>query len=249
MKTESLNELREAVDRLTYTASDLSNAKEDILNAIDRIKAAIFMETPAQAGKFNLWDFCSNEEKTRPIMCGIFHDGGYKVACDTRILAACRESYETEKEGATIGKDGRSIAGKYPNWRAVVPTKEESERHEIDTAKVYDAAKREKAENKLAGKYGVKTVAIVRIGDAFFKAESLVKICKFMDHYGVKFIRTYGPRRAAKVSCEDGSVAIIMPIINTTVPVNEAPGYTGSVEANLSAVWEDEKYKFIRLAF
>lgn len=247
MKTESLNELREAVERLTYTATDPSNAKEDILKAIDNIRAAIYMETPAPSGKFNLRDFCADDENLRPVMCGVFHDGGFKVACDSHILAACKEDYETEKEGAIIGKDGRVIAGKYPKWREVVPSGE-SQKVEIDSAKVYDLLKREKAENKLAGKYGVRQVAIVRVGDAFFKASFLAKVCKFMDHYGIKSMRVYGPRHAAKATAEDGSVSIIMPVFSTMLPYHKGDYWT-SRDAEIWKAWDDESYTFLRLSF
>ena len=91
MKTESLNELRQAVDRLTYTASDLSNAKEDILKAIDHIRAAIFIETPTPKGSFNIYDYTADDQ-IRPAMCGVFHDGGFKVASEGHILAAYKDS-------------------------------------------------------------------------------------------------------------------------------------------------------------
>ena len=248
MKTESLKELREAVRILTYTATDLSNAKDDIKNAIDRIKAALYMETPAPSGRFNQADFLA-DDPVRPVMCGYFHDGGYRVACDSHILAACAESYEAENEGKIIGKDGREVVGKYPNWRSVIPANEESERHEIDTGAVYDLLKREKAENKLRDKYDVRQIGIVRVGDACFKVSFFAKICKFMDHYGIKSIRTYGPRRAAKVTAEDGSVAIIMPCAGVTLPFMAGDGRTVSREIHPLDVWDDEKYTFLRLSF
>ena len=248
MKTESLNELREAVERLTYTATDLSNAKEDILKAIDNIRAAIYMETPAPRGAFNLYEYTHTDEKLRPAMCGVFHDGGFKVASDSKILVACKESYEPEKEGKIIGKDGREITGTFPKWRTVIPYKEESERHEIDSAKVYDLVKKERAANKLVGKHGVKTPAFVRVGDTIFRAELLALACRFMDRYGIKTFRTYGTNRAAKATAEDGSIVIVMPIISAMVPV-ERNGYTTSEETGIRNAWDDESYKFLRLSF
>jgi len=247
MKTESLKELREAFERLTYAASDLSNAKEDILFAVDKIRAAMYIETPAPAGRFKLEEFLS-DDPIRPIMCGVFHDGGFKVGCDTHILAAVREDYDAENEGKVVGKDGRAIEGKYPNWRAVIPGAGGSQRVEIDSAKVYELLKREKAENKLAGRGG-NQVAIVRVGEAYFKASFLAKVCKFMDHYGIKAMRVYGPRHAAKAAAEDGSVSIIMPVVSTTLPYEEEGGHATTREAEVSRVWDDERYKFLRLSF
>ncbi len=247
MKTESLNELRQAVDRLTYTASDLSNAKEDILKAIDHIRAAIFIETPTPKGSFNIYDYTADDQ-IRPAMCGVFHDGGFKVASEGHILAAYKDSYEPEKEGKIIGKDGREIEGKYPAWRTVIPYKGESERHEIDSAKVYELLKKEKAAAKLAVRGGVKTPAFVRVGGAIFKAEIFAGACKFMDHFGINTLRTYGTNRAAKATAEDGSVVIVMPIVRGTVPA-ERDGYATVVDTDLREAWDNDTYKFLRLSF
>lgn len=235
---------------LAYTATDLSNAKEDILKALDHIRAAIFIETPAPKGAFNIYDYTHTDDKLRPVMCGVFHDGGYKVASDTNVLVAYKDSYEPEKEGKIIGKDGRVIDGKYPKWRTVIPCMEESERTEIDTAKVYEILKEERAANKLAGKYGVKTPAFVRINanGTIFRAEKLAGACRFMDHYGIKTLRTYGSYRAAKATAEDGSVVILMPVVTARVPVLR-DGRTFDEDAELSKVWDDENYKFLRLSF
>ena len=245
MKTQSLKELQEAVRILDYARTDLSNAKEDIESAIDRIKAAIFMETPLPKGSFDLWDFVSDDE-CRPAMCGVFHDGGYKVASDATVMAAVRESYDEALEHHIVGKDGRYIIGKYPKWNTVIPRNdEESTAHTIDTAKVYELVKRMKAENKLVGKHE-RIRAFARIGDTFFDAEKLVLACRFMDHYGVTEIRTWAWNRAARIDAPDGSVLIIMPIMKPSVLVDKY-GYRSMSEADLSKTWDDPDYKYIRL--
>lgn len=248
MKPQSLKELQEAVSILGYTATDLSNAKEDILNAIDRIKAAIFMETPMPKGSFDLWDFVSNDE-IRPAMCGIFYDSGFKVASDMHVLVAVKSDYDETMEHHIIGKDGLDIIHPYPKWQCILPTKDEdSQVLTIDTDAVYDAVRRQKAERKMRGKHSAYE-AIIRVGDAFFKAEWMVKACRFMDHYGVKEIRTWGPRRAARVDAPDGSVLIIMPVIAGHADLIREDGSVSTYcEVYWSEVWEDARYDFIRVA-
>jgi hypothetical protein len=250
MKNESLKELREAYERMTASVNDerttLAEMRNEMRLALDKIKAAMYIETPAPAGRFKLEEFLA-DDPIRPVMCGVFHDGGFKVGCDSHILAAVREDYDTENDGKIIGKDGRSIEGKYPNWRSVIPGGE-SQKIEIDTAKVYGLLKREKAENKLAGGRGVPQVAIVRVGDAYFKASFLAKVCKFMDHYGIKAMRVYGPRHAAKATAEDGSVSIIMPVVTTMLPYQDGD-YLTSRDEEIGKAWGDEHFKFLRLSF
>jgi len=211
MKPDSLKELQEAVAALSMTDLNYEEAENVRKAAIDRIKAAIFMETPAPKGKFNLYDFVSDDE-TRPVMCGIFHDEGFKVASDSHVLVAIKEQYDEALEHHTIGKDGRDIIGKYPRWNSVIPSDASGyDGHAIDTQKVFDLVRKVKAENKLAGKYGEKARGIVKVGKFFFADHKLAMVCKFMDHYGVSELRTY-ERGAAKVVAPDGSVCIVMPM-------------------------------------
>lgn len=71
--------------------------------------------TPAKAGKFNLYNYVENSE-IRPAMCGVFHDGGNKVACDSHILVAIKEDYPAEYEGAVLLKDGSYVEIEETKW-------------------------------------------------------------------------------------------------------------------------------------
>lgn len=231
MKTESLKELQEAVSILTYTATDLSNAKEDILRAVERIKAAICIETPAPKGTFNPYDYVA-DDKFRIALNGVYHSEGFRVATDSHILVAVKGTYEEEKEGKIIGKDGRTIIGKYPRWTAAIPEDfHEHELHAIDTAKVYELVKRMKAENKLVGRYGPKKDAIVKVGNIFFRAEKFAQFCRFLDYYGIKEINTFGERRPTKAVAPDGSISILMPLML------------------LGHKWDDDEALVLRLEF
>lgn len=71
--------------------------------------------TPAKAGKFNLYNYVESSE-IRPCMCGVFHDGGNKVACDSHILVAIKEDYPAEYEGAVLLKDGSYVEIEEVKW-------------------------------------------------------------------------------------------------------------------------------------
>ena len=229
MKTESLKELDQAVTILTDTPTDLSHAKEDILKAIEHIKAAVFMETPTPKGTFNLYNYVGCD-KYRPTMNGVYHDGGFMVATDSHVLVAIKSDYDKENEGKSIGKDGVVIVGKYPTWRVAVPEDNLHAHtvHTIDTAKVYELVKRVKAENKLAGRDGVKKMGIVKVGDTFFNAEKFAQMSRFLDHYGIKEVNTFGERLPTKAVAPDGSICILMPVmIYAKRWENEEPDYLG----------------------
>ena len=72
-------------------------------------------------GKFDYYKYV-DKDGTRPVMTGVYHDDGFKVASDAHILVAFKDDYDvSELEGKVVGKDGAFIDGKYPNWRSVIP--------------------------------------------------------------------------------------------------------------------------------
>lgn len=230
MKPATVKELQEAINILDFAAgnmgqNNLEDTKEDIHNALEHIRSAIFMETPTTGRKFDLYKY-TTDDQTRPVMCGIFHDEGFKVASDSHVLVAVKEPYSENLEHHIIGKKGEDIVGKYPKWKCLFEMGSLSSdgEHEIDTEAVYSLVREMKAEKKAAGKYGAYRRAYVRVGDTFFNAERFALICSFMDAYGAKTIKTYGPRHAALVECECGSRALIMPISYLDYP--DGKGYT-----------------------
>lgn len=214
MKQTALKELQEAIRILNYTAGDIcpttiENAKEDIRQALERINAAIFAETPSTSTKFDIYKIAA-VDPMRPIMEGVNHRAGFKVASDCKVLVAVKDSYDEALEGHTLDKTGRDIIGKYPAWSSLFPSVE-GQHFTIETGKVYELLKAEKAEKKAAGKSPAYRRAYVKIGEAFFPVASLAKLCTFMDAYGANDIQIYGPRHAAVVQTPDGSKALIMP--------------------------------------
>lgn len=83
--------------------------------------------------KFNIYNFVSDDD-FRPAMGGVFHDGGYKVACDSIILVAVRSDYPEELEHHVLDKDGKDILTAYPKWRACLPDGVDYKPYSIDPA-------------------------------------------------------------------------------------------------------------------
>jgi len=212
MKATALKELQTALQYLNIVKDcgslNEGEVKFSVGEAIQAIKSAIYSETPTTGRKFDL-NKVTCDDQARPVLCGVLHRKGFKVATDSTVLVAVKETYAEELEGHILDKTGRDIIGVYPNWEALVPQKEAGQGYTLDTEKVYELLRRQKAEKKV-NKYDFRQ-AYVKIGNAFFRAEKLAEVCAFMDAYGATEIRVIAPNRAAVVFAPDGSVAIIMP--------------------------------------
>ena len=213
MKPEALKELQEAVSILNYTKTDLTHAGEDIENAIKHLRAALFMETPAPSMKFNIYDFTYDDEKSRPQMCCVHHEDGYKVASDSHLLVAVKDDYPEDLEGKNIDKKGGEYEGNYPKWKLVFPSEKQdadAQDYRIDFDKLTGWKREHNAEKKTLGKYGARR-ALVKVGPAYFDLELLVRFAKFMKAEGADTLRIIDSRRAAACYAENGSKGLIMP--------------------------------------
>lgn len=244
MKQLALNQLQEAIRILNYTLSDINpntveNAKEDIKHAIEQINGAIYSETPSTSRKFDLYKIAANDE-LRPALCGVFHNDGFKVSCDSHVLVAVKDTYDESLEGHILDKTGKDIIAKYPRWKDLIQKKEEGDGvFTIDTSKIYELVKAHKVEKKAAGKYGPYRLAYVKVGDAYFPVERMAKLALFMDAYGTTEIHIKDRRRAAACYAPDGSVAIIMPVLYSSSYRTKDGQYHG--ESILPDVWEQKR--------
>ena len=216
MKPEALKELQEAVAILNYTKDDLTNAGEDIDNAIKHLRSALFMETPAPSMKFNIYDFTSDEE-TRPAMCCVHHEEGYKVASDLNVLIAVKDAYPETLEGKNINKKGEESTAKYPQWDKLFNSNQRTAKgYRIDFDELSGWVKEYNAEKKMMGKREARR-AYVKVGPAFFALEKLAKLAKFMKAQGTDILHVEEARRAAACFSEDGSKGLIMPCVCTRI--------------------------------
>lgn len=54
-------------------------------------------------------------------MEGVYHEKGYKIATDARILVMAKASYESRFEGVILSKELTPIEGSFPNYKRVLP--------------------------------------------------------------------------------------------------------------------------------
>ena len=68
----------------------------------------------------SVWAF-TTEDPTRPMLAGVYHDGGYAVATNMHVLIAEKAAYDPSKEGSIVDRKGNVIDAKFPGWRAIIP--------------------------------------------------------------------------------------------------------------------------------
>lgn len=216
MKPESLKELKDALSWLE-NIRDNEETKSSVEFAIKAINHAIYYETPKPKGKFDLRKWCSDDQLI-PVMNGIYHDEGFQIASDGHVLCCIKADYDAELEHKIIGDNGDEIDGRYPNYKSVRGTDYKLE-YKIDTEKVYDALRQYKAAKKAAGKWGDVPMCMIKVGNkkngySYFNVVVMAVFCTFMDHKNNNVLRVQDPNRAAECTCEDGSWALLMPVVH-----------------------------------
>ena len=181
----------------------------------DKVLQILRIEAPQPNGKFDYYKYVS-KELVRPIMTGVFHDNGFKVATDCHIIVAIQDDYDvSELEGKVVGKDGALIEGNYPNWRSVIPDFT-SEKHsyrtetvKIDFNKWGEFMKVYKADKKLNQER-----MWIKIGEQIYKVDLFNLLTIAMKRIGTNEITNswsqYGVT-AGVCNGSDGSIALLMP--------------------------------------
>jgi hypothetical protein len=212
MKKESEKLLNEI-----YVTTDDQEIKDKVLQILR-------IEQSQAKGKFDYYKYVCKDE-LRPLMTGVYHDNGFKVASDCHILVAIKDDYdESELGGRVLKKDGTILTdGIYPNWRAVIPElsngkyQKKSETVKINFTKWDEIMATWKAEKKVGDEKKA-----VKVGNAYYKVELFNLLVLALKKLGVdEFINTWNLRcghtvdearpAAGFIRTSDGSVALLMP--------------------------------------
>lgn len=186
MKPESLKAMQNLIQNVEYNVKDEQLAKY----LKDEFTRIIRIESPQSSNsKFDFYKYVA-KDKSRPIMSGILHDKGQKVASDSRILIAKKEDYPEEYEGKILGKDGNFIEAKFPNYESVFPNLKKSAytEHEVNFEAFADFVLQAKATAKLRG--SDTSFAFVEIGGCHFRLDLFQLLVSYMKEIGAKTIWT-----------------------------------------------------------
>lgn len=217
--------MQDLIKNVEYNVKDEQFAKY----LKDEFTRIIRIESPQSLNpKFDFYKYAS-KEACHPALCGIFHDKGQKVASDAHILIAKKEDYPEEYEGKILGKDGKFIEGKFPNYKSVFPNLKKSAytEHEVNFEAFADFVLQTKAEAKLRG--SDTSFAFVEIGGCYFRLDLFQLLVSYMKEIGAKTIwtaiseipdirlsgETY--TRYVPLACyveANGSRGLLMPVLN-----------------------------------
>lgn len=234
MKSESLKLLQSAVRDLEAIVTGdfvtgIKDAQETAKNALESLRAAVFMETPDPSSKINLYDITDDDNGTRPIMGCIHYEHGFAVASDTHILVCLKQDYASDLEGRNINKRGEDEEGRYPNFMSLYNERlKEAEEYKIDFVQLRNWMKEYNAERKIHGKKGARK-SFVKIGDAFYYLPLLYKFVNVMRSVGTDVLHVEENRRPAGYFTEDGGWGVIMPSVQTSIDYRDI---------SLAELWE-----------
>lgn len=175
--------------------------------------------------KFNIFDFCA-QDQLRPVMNGIYHEGGFKIASDSHVLLQLKEDYDESLEGKVIGKDGKEIEGRYPKYKQVIPNEDEDGfiKYHLDIDSFYNQLKEKRTAiyQDCGKKSNWNCNMIVKVGESCFTAQLFDKMVRLMQYLGTDNLYIKDSSHAALV-VQGESKAIIMP--RRSPDINEYPAY------------------------
>ena len=215
MKEQSTRILSEVVLRCVYNEGEaVKNGDEagrgEWVFVRERLIQVMRAEQPSTSNaKFNLWNYVSKEDN-RPQMCGIYHEGGYKVASDCHILVFVKDEYPDNMEGKILLKNGSFVdeCYQYPRWRSVVPSPDGRTTCTPDLGRYYDAL----GDYKTGRKAGILNEFYVKVGPALFKGEAFKLMADYMRVHGVSGLLMKDGITCAYAEGPDGSGCILMPV-------------------------------------
>ena len=173
------------------------------------------VETAGVSNKFNWFDYTS-KDGLRPVMNGIFHDNGEKVATDSHILVVMKEDYPEDYEGKILMKDGelkdQERVGRFPNWKCVMPESTEGRTPvKID----FDRADKIFKDIRVKCRFDKLSVWKVKVGGVLYNWELLQRMFKFMRYIGTDVMWNDEKSIRAGYVENGGNRAILMPMRST----------------------------------
>lgn len=113
------------------------SGKKALAKAAPR-KSAKAEPVKARSRKAKVFDFFKvvSVDPTRLFMQGVFHENGFKIATNGRVMAMARAEYEPRFEGVILSKQLVPIEGQFPNYKKVIPDMTSYRKIDFDLAAI-----------------------------------------------------------------------------------------------------------------
>lgn len=211
MQQTSITKLSEIYNALT-NPDNTCHTNQSLANLIQEVIRAEASK-PVKGSKFDIYNYVSKDANC-PVMGGVFHDEGWRIASDLHIMIALKETCPEEYEHKILCKDGSFEDGKYPAWRSIIPNGTDYVPYEFDAQKFYDWIEQRRLVWKTETGKGIKFFDMwrVAIGPARLKAEFFDKLIAAMKHIGATQLFVKDARRAVYAKTDKGLV-LLMPVV------------------------------------
>lgn len=165
---------------------------------------------------FNLSPYCKEKPKKEEAphnMYGIYYDlDGWRVATNGYVLAATKNGYDPEMAEKIITSKGEELEGRYPNWRAVIPSEVYCQQKiKIDIKEIEGAIKDFKLRKKLKKIFYNITDCKIKIGEQIFYGSQLGLFVNHMKFAKADIIICFGDTRCI-IFKDDNNIGIVMPL-------------------------------------
>jgi len=182
--------------------------------------------------KVRVFDFrkCASTDETKYWMTGVYHDKGYKVATDGRMLAKIKSDYPEMYEGKIMAFDGDEIKGDFPKYERVIPHDKDLVKVDCPSVELLDAAR------KMPGH-------VVNLAGRFIIPKYWGIVYNFVEVFGEAemFIAKKEPERKAVVFKNNDNMLVIMPCEEPTYTIFE--GKAGLLATAPESKPEPVKYR------
>lgn len=196
-------------------------AKEDSKQFAKQLASEIFLmelnniKTKEQG--FNIYDFTSTNAQ-RMALNGVYHHKGYKIASDSHMLIAIKDTYDESLEGRILLKDAQPLDGfKYPDYESINPKYDGTNYAEIDFYKFNGFIKEYKAHHEMLSSRDKRLhEEYVKIGECYYDLmlmQTFIKGMKYLGTNKLLFDNKNPDGRCAYVESDKGW-AVIMPYMN-----------------------------------
>lgn len=152
----------------------------------------------------------------RPVMESIFHENGRMIATDGHILVVIDAMYDKSLEGKIIHKKtGQEMEGRYPNYKAVIPSEDITEWLDIDGEKLFEGAKRLRNVKST-------THTVIEVNGVAYSANKLFTVMNILKNpKDLKFRREINREDRPLTIESEGFTALVMAVMKPD-DINEA---------------------------
>lgn len=219
MKQTSIEKLSEVYNYIKGNSWKLTTAEQAAAFIHDVIRAEA--SAPVKGSRFDIFNYVS-KDALRPVMTGVYHEDGWRIASDLHIMIALNESYPEDYEHKILCKDGSFVKdGIYPKWRSILPDGKDYTAYEFDSQKFFDWLEQKRIERKTETGRGAKFAPEwkVKVGPCLLKAEFFDKVISAMKHIGATQLFVKDARRTVYAKTDKGTV-LLMPVVTEEEETN-----------------------------